>query len=158
MSPVIRANWLLLAIAGLLGFIIHLHSQQQESHTPITTLDGSQISQILIKHKDTVIAQLQRQENGWTNLTTGKPAANREWIDKLLHIPRLPSLHHFPVAGLDLEAFGLQPPRHQLQLDGQTIRFGGIDPATGLRYVQVDQQIHLVSDGYTHYLSPDQSP
>jgi len=154
MSPVIRTNWLLLAIAGLLGFIISMHSQQQDSYTPITKLDGNRISRILIEHENTVLARLQRQENGWADLVSGNPLANQEWITRLLHIARLPSLHSFPAAALDLEEFGLQPPAYQLQLDEQIIRFGGIDPATGLRYIQLGQQVHLISDGYTHYLTP----
>ncbi len=159
MSLVVRANWLLLAVAGLLGIIIYTDSRQaQENHTPITRLDSSQISRILIKHDDTVIARLQRQEDDWIDLASDSPPANREWINKLLHIAQLPSLHHFPVADLDLVRFGLQPPRYQLQLDGQIIRFGDIDPASGLRYVQVGQTIHLISDGYSHYLSTNQSP
>ena len=159
MSPVVRANWLLLAIAGLLGIAIYTNSQQaRESYTTITRLDSNQISRILIKHNDTVITRLQRQEDNWTDLAPDSPPADPEWISRLLHIAQLPSLHRFPVAGLDLVKFGLQPPRYQLQLNEQTIRFGGIDPASGLRYVQVAQTIHLISDGYTHYLSTNQSP
>ncbi|WP_456418098.1 hypothetical protein [Thiolapillus sp.] len=158
MSPVIRANWLLLAMAGLLGFAIYLHSQLQPGHIPITELNGARISHILIKQENRVIAELQRREHGWINLTSGKSVTRRKWIDKLLHIANLPSLHRFPAAALDLKAFGLQPPRYLLQLDGQNIRFGDIDPASGWRYVQVDQMIHLISDGYTHYLSQIQPP
>ena len=149
-----RTNWLLLAIAGLLGFIIYMHSLQQDGYTPITKLDGNRISRIFIEHENMVLARLQRQENGWADLASGNPVANQEWITRLLHIARLPSLYSFPAADLDLEAFGLQPPNYQLQLDEQIIRFGGIDPASGLRYIQLDQQIHLISDGYTHYLTP----
>lgn len=157
MSPVIRSNWLLLAVAILLGLLIYSHGQRpQAEYTPITGADSSQINHILIRHKDELFAALRRQDDGWINLTSGTPVTDQTWVDKLLHIGQLPSLHHFPVAEHDLQAFGLLPPRYQLLLNDSPIHFGAIDPATGLRYIRVREQIHLISDSYTHYLSQKQ--
>ncbi len=158
MSPVVRANWLLLTLALAMGFVIYMHGRQQSgSYTPITELDNNQVQQIIIQRQGEVIARFERRHQGWTDLATDKPINDQNRAARLLHIAQLPSLHHFPASGHELEAFGLQPPRYQLQLDSVEIRFGNIDPTTGLRYVQVGKQIHLISDGYTHYLSPGQA-
>jgi len=158
MSPVIRANWLLLALATLLSLIIYLDSRQAPGdYIPISDLKSHQISRLVIKQQR-ITEQFQRNNGSWIELSTGAPATDPSRIAKLLHIAELPSLHRFPVADHKLEAFGLQPPRYQLQLDGLLIRFGGIDPATGLRYVQVGERIHLITDSYTHHLSPQPAP
>ncbi len=153
MSPVVRANWIMLATAVLLGAFIYAHQKRPPAeYIPITDMDTARIEHILIRRQNKPFAELRKNDAGWINLRSRAPVTDQAWIGNLLHIARLPSLHSFPAAGQDLQAFGLQPPRYQLQLDDSPIHFGGIDPATGLRYIQVEERIHLVSDSYTHYL------
>lgn len=158
MSPVVRANWILLTVSVLLSLVITLHSRQQDTWVPITDRDTSQIHDIITHHSTQVFRRLRHQDKGWIDLTTGNPVGDENLPARLLHIARLPSLHHFSATDHDLRSFGLQPPIYTLQLDDLHINFGNIDPVTGLRYVQVDKQIHLISDGYTHYLSQKPTP
>lgn len=158
MSPVIRANWILLTIVVLLSLVVILHSRQQANWAPITDRDTSHIQDIIIQHGTKVFARLRHQNGGWIERMTGKPLSEENLVNRLLHIARLPSLHHFSAAGHELKSFGLRPPVYTLRLDDLRIDFGNIDPVTGLRYVQVGKQIHLISDGYTHYLSQQPTP
>jgi hypothetical protein len=158
MSPVIRANWILLTVSVVLSLVIILHSRQQDTWVPITDRDTGQIHDIITHHGTQVFTRLRYQDKGWIDLATGNPVGDDNLPARLLHIARLPSLHHFSATDRDLKSFGLQPPVYTLQLDDLRINFGNIDPVTGLRYVQVDKQIHLISDGYTHYLSQKPTP
>jgi len=154
MSPVIRSNWILVALVMLMSLAIYNHfRQQRDVLSPITPLDTHLISRIEIRHNGTITAKLRRQKDIWIDAASGQPAKNPDRLNKLLHIAQLPSLYRFPAADHDLQAFGLMPPRFELKLDDTELRIGGLDPASGLRYAQTGNQIHLISDSYTHYLS-----
>ena len=152
MSPVVRSNWLLLALATLMSLAIYSQLQRQNGYLPITALDSNSIEHLEIWQDGKVTTRLLRRNNGWVHASSGKPAEDPRLADRLLHMAQLPSLHHFSAAAHDLRAFGLKPPRYRLKLDDLTILIGDLDPASGLRYVQVGDRIHLVSDSYTHYL------
>lgn len=152
MSPVIRANWFLLTLAVLMGLTLYAHYRQQpDSYLPITDLDSSHVQRLEIHHQGKTTL-LQRKDGNWVDARSGSPVEDPSLPANLLHIARLPSLYHFSANAHKLQEFGLKPPRFRLKLDELTILVGDPDPASGLRYVQVGDQIHLVSDSYTRYL------
>ena len=153
MSPVLRSNWILLLLAVAMSLAIYGRLQQQDDYRPITSIEGDSVQQLEIWQPPNPPVRLLRNNGGWVDALSGKPPKDPKLPGILLHFGRLPSLHHFSTSSRDLAHFGLQPPRYRLKLDDQTLLIGKLDPASGLRYVQVGDQIHLVSDSYTHFLN-----
>ncbi len=153
MSPIIRTNILLLLVAMALAWSIYIRQAESTAdYAPITSLASDQIKKITIQKEGNTLLILKKHGQQWLNALGDETAMETAWVNKLLHISQLPSLHHFPLANKDPQRFGLHPPRYQLQLNDTVLDFGKIDPATGLRYIQIGSQIHLISDSYTHYL------
>ena len=154
MSPVIRTNWFLSALALLLAAAAWWCQQDSRPVTEaVTMLPTGQIREIRILRDGRPLSRLERKNGVWTWHSSGEPVQDEEWVNKLLHIARLPSLHRFPVDPVRLGDFALEPPRYTLMLDDQRLEFGKPDPASGLRYLRVGQTIHLITDSYTHLLS-----
>jgi hypothetical protein len=156
MSPVTRANWWLSGLALLLATAAWWCQQGSRPVTEtITALPITQIKEIRILRDGQPLSRLTRRNQDWIWSSSGKAVQDEEWVNKLLHIARLPSLHHFPVDPARLADFALEPPRYTLILNDLPLEFGKLDPASGLRYLRVGQTIHLITDSYTHLLSRD---
>jgi len=152
MTPLVRANWSLALLALLLGALLWLdHGPENERYPRLTALDPSQIQSITIEAGGRVIEQLQKRGAEWFSKEKQAAVNDGEWIRHLLHIAELPSLQRFH-APSDLQPFGLDEPRFRLKLDHTLISWGGIEPLSQRRYVLVGDQVHLITDGYTHHL------
>ena len=152
MSPVQRANLgLLLLILGMGVLLWWRPGSQQALFPPITPIDPASVQSIRIYQKNRPLMLLKRQGDQWLSLPDGQPA-DPEWVSKLLHISQLPSLQRFAQGDADPARYGLAPPLYTLELDGYLLEFGSISPLSQLRYLRFGRTIHLISDGYTHYL------
>jgi len=152
MSPVTRANAVLTLLALVLGLALWWDLERQEAHyPPLTPLHPDQIHQVFIERAGELVEHLRRTATGWRSLRG--PVEDQQWLNHLLHIAELPSLQRFPAPD-DLAPFGLAEPAHRLRFNDIWIAWGGLEPVSGRRYVKVADQIHLVSDGYTHHIHP----
>lgn len=152
MSPVIRANWILATLSLLLGLLLWFGaSGERTSYPPLTPLAVSEIKRVVIEKEGRIIEQLSRSEAGWFSDSLQAGVEDKAWIDHLLHIAELPSLQRFPVPA-NPAPFGLDRPGYRLRLDDVLLEWGGLEPLRRRRYVRVGNQIHLISDGYTHHL------
>ncbi|WP_456445810.1 hypothetical protein [Thiolapillus sp.] len=153
MSPVIRANvWLSGLILLLAGAAWWCQQDHRSPYETVTNLAPEQITLVRILREGQLLQHLEKQGQEWKRLPSGTPIKDREWLDKVLHIAELPSLHHFPVNESRLSDFGLKPPRYTLVLNDQSLELGMLDPASGLRYLRVGPTLHLITDSYTHLL------
>ncbi len=158
MTPLIRANLLLgLLVLGMSLLLWKKPGLQKMAFTPITHIDTRQVREVRIYHGKKLYSHFKRQQQHWLRQPDQQPLQHPDWLEKVLHIAQLPSLQHFPLGDNDPADYGLQPAQYRLQLDGQSISFGGISPLSHLRYVQTGQTVHLVSDGYTHHLQQPQN-
>ena len=154
MSPVIRANWLLTLLALVLGALLWIdQTRETGTYLRLTSLSPATIQHITLEAGGQTVEKLEKSSEGWRSLVQAAPVKDREWIHHLLHIAELPSLQQFP-APRDLHPFGLDEPRFRLQLNDILISWGSIEPLTRRRYVLVGDQVHLITDGYTHHLHP----
>jgi len=153
MSPVIRTNWLLTALILLLGILAWQEHQTASAPQTVTSLDPARVSRIRLWQNEKLLAELVKQNDQWHWQPGDRPLEDGKWVNTLLHLAELPSLHRFPVEESRLQAFGLKPPRYRLELDDQVLDFGMPDPASGLRYLRVGKTIHLITDSYTHELA-----
>lgn len=153
MNALARANWwLLLLTAGLLALLWFEPGLEKKIAEPVSDLDIATVQSATVLHDDETHVTLERKGDHWQMTHPEVAAVAGKRVDKLLHIATLPSLRHFTVAPDQLVEFGLDPPKYELLLDELRIQFGGVDPVTRARYIRTGNQVHLITDGYTHYL------
>ena len=127
----------------------------------VTTIDVQQVQKLKLYRQQVLVASLQRENDHWQRQmplpkdcnNTDCPIKDNNLIEQWLHFAQMPSLHSFPAPIDRLDEFGLDAPAYQLVLDDVTISIGTLDPASRLRYLMTDQQIHLISDSYYHTLA-----
>lgn len=161
MSSLTRTNLLLAVGVLLLGLMYTFEpGLKSPSNKPITALDVNQVKELKLYRQRALALSLKHEHGHWIALpplptdcaNSDCRVTQPELLDKWLHFAELPSLHSFPAPQERLHEFGLEAPAYQLQLDEQAIFIGRLDPGSRLRYVLVDEQIHLVSDSYTYTL------
>lgn len=141
---------LMLALAVATLAVINWLEPGLGGYKPVTELHLDEIARVELIHRGEPRFVLQRGHDGWHG-TEGSARENH--MQNLLQISQLPSLYRFPLAKEALDQYGLDAPVYQLQFNEVTLTFGGTDPVSKLRYLAVGDTIHLVSDGYYHYLS-----
>lgn len=141
-------NLILSGLAVLLGLMIWW--LQPQPLPTLTDLQPEQVNRIRIRDNSSREILLTRQSGAWL---LGQKSANADRIEQLLDICSTPSLRRFSAPLKRLEEFGLQPPAILLRLNDLELAFGSTDPINGWRYVRIDNQIHLIGDGFHHHLT-----
>jgi hypothetical protein len=144
MNPLTRVNWMLAVLA--LGLAILLWRLQPEPAVPITNLQPDQVTLIQVQRAGGTRLELMRQDGQWQMVEPQRGPVAAEAAARLAAISELPSLGR--IDGPERPEFGLQPPHYLLQLNRIAVRVGGYDPYSGLRYLAVDGEIHLVHEGF----------
>jgi hypothetical protein len=146
-----RRSLLNLILGGLaLSLIMLAWWLQPSALPPLTSLQPTQVEHIQIQHATGRTIQLSKRQGRWW---LAQAPANQQRIEQLLGICHTPSLQRFAAPGERLAEFGLAPPAIRLRLNDLELAFGGADPINGWRYVALDEQIHLIGDGFQHHLS-----
>ena len=144
MKPLTRVNWGLAALA--LGLAILLWRLQPDAAVAITGLQPQQVTLVQLQRAGRPLLELMRENGQWrmTRPQAGRVSAGA--APRLTALAQLPSLGR--IHGPERPEFGLQPPHYLLRLNRTAIRVGGYDPYSGLRYLAVDGEIHLVHEGF----------
>jgi len=147
--------WLVVALAVLVWVV-----WQEPGHAPkppvvkLTDLTPAVIDKIVItKHSGTI--QLDKQDGVWQMTQPIQVAANPVRVDSLLQMAEAESLSRFPVAGKDLNGFGLTNPTVTVRLNDRELLFGGVTPVDQRRYVRMGDTVHLIADRYLYDLTAD---
>jgi len=150
---------LLLAIVALVAFVIYdpteLHGPQPQS---LTTIDPATIDTIEIRQHNQSKITLQKQQtadgNGHWEITNPLAiAASTPKMKRLMGLLAANSIRQYTIAKEQLTKFGLAPAQWEIQFNQQTIRFGNTDAINQNRYVQVGDNIHLITDRYSHQIA-----
>jgi hypothetical protein len=150
-----RARWmanllLLLLVIGLGGAMQWELERAQRLET-LTGLHPRGIAEIVLERSGSPTIRLSKGADGWRMEAPYGVPADGERIGELVRIAATPVHRSFPRTGGG-ERFGLHPERLRLSLDGLVLRFGDTAPIGGQRYVAIDQQVHLIGDGFHHHL------
>lgn len=157
MNPRVALNIVLvLLVAGLAVFAVYEpgHEPAQE-RARLTTLQPGQIERIGFAPRIGEAIDFARQDTTWFITSPVEARADGARLESLLEILSAPSHAHFPARELDLAQFELADPRRVLILNGQRMSFGNTDPVNRRRYVLFDDQVHLITDLFYHYLITD---
>lgn len=126
--------------------------EQTGASLPLTQLQPEEIHTIRLSSPGNLGIEL-KQRNGTWHMTAPREApANSEKIGQLLHIATTRSHSRFPLPKERLAEFGLEPASIRLQLNELALEFGNNDPLHFRRYVRINDQLHLISNGFHHHL------
>ncbi|MEA3275779.1 MAG: hypothetical protein U9Q81_10925 [Pseudomonadota bacterium] len=144
-------NLLLLILVAALGAAVQRELQGDRHLSTLTDLEPEAIAQIAIERAGAPVIRLTKAAAGWRMEEPYRVAANGGPIEKLVRICATAVHRSFPESA-GAQRLGLDPARLRLTLDGLTLRFGGTDPVSQRRYVGIGDQVHLIGDGFHHYL------
>jgi hypothetical protein len=128
---------------------------QESGYIPLTNTNPDDITSITISSKQ---RQLQFNKNNQQWVLPALPDADieAETISRLLGIVKTHSHRQFLNNENNQAVFGLSPPKYSLKLNQLEIQFGSTDPVQQLRYILVNNRIHLINDLYLQFLLADE--
>lgn len=171
MSAMARLNIVLALLAvALLAYQLW---PRQDTYRPLTDLTASQINQI---RQISIISpgqhiELQKKPHGWelaSNLNAdlngdlagdsgpqADTAVDAGKVEQLLGLTATHSYRRFSPSADNLQQFGLQNDQRYIAFDDLKIVYGTTEPVDDLRYVLVNDSIHLIKDLYLKFLLAD---
>ncbi|MGX2040290.1 DUF4340 domain-containing protein [Methylocaldum sp. MU1018] len=142
---------LLIVIAVLAAVAFWEPGKTKPETKPLASVDENALTAITLQNKETITFE---KQNGHWRLTAPFAApANDVRVRQLIDIAKADSEAEYPVKPEDLPKFELDKPKATLTLGAATLRFGGSDPISMRRYVQIGDTLHLVSDDFFHHLT-----
>lgn len=149
-------NILLLALIAGLGALVYFRpGLQSPPDTRLTRIDPDSINNIEIENGRGNI-RLVRNDTGWRLPELGL-AADDFQVGILLDLLSAHSERRYPRDDIDPEAVGLAPPQATLRYNDYRILLGKTQPLQKLRYVQYEDQVHLIQDKVMNLLKSDPS-
>lgn len=151
----ILLNGFLLLLAIGLGIVVFWDRgrDQADPAMPLTELDPQEVSRIRVEAPERTPVELEKDGDTWKLVSPFRLPANGVRARALADAAAARSRGRFPESDLELEEFGLDPPRVKLQLNDLDLLFGDTDPLKGRRYVLVDGTVHLIADTFFHHLT-----
>jgi hypothetical protein len=136
---------LLVAVVGLGTLVYFNPGEQAQPVVRLTKLDPDAVQKATLTRPGMETVVLQRGKDGWQLVQPVVVAARQPQVQQLLGLLQLRSLQRYPVPGLALNKYGLEPPRATLEADGVELAFGKLNPLNNHLYVKVGQMMHMVA-------------
>lgn len=155
MSRKLWVNLLLLVVVVVLGLVAWLEPgvKKEEQLKTLTGRGPETVQRLRIEQPGGVIIEFEKRQDRWMMLRPYAMPANQVKLTALARVVEAPILQNFPAAQKErLAQFGLDKPV-RLDLDQQTVLFGGIEPISKHRYVQFDDRLMLIVDRFYHHLN-----
>lgn len=150
--PLDRVNGSLAVAVAVLALWLWLGRPATTALPPLTSWHAADVNELRLYEGERVKWSVLRDKIGWTMTHPDITSADSARIDQLLLILATPSLKAWQSTPETLATFGLAEPAYRLVFDLQTIALGDTEPTSGLRYVLVDDRVHLIGDGFYHHL------
>lgn len=99
-----------------------------------------------IQVPDQPAVRIEQREDAWWLTEPAEVPGRHERIVGIARITRAASRARYAADEVDAAAAGLDEPRLTLDVDGQTLAFGGTEPLSRQRYVQIGDTVHLTDD------------
>lgn len=136
----------LIALGGLVAYLA-LNRDEAGTGERLTPLTNQAVNHILIERGDKPTVELALENGEWWLLQPFRIAASRYRAESLAALATEESVARYPVEGLDLARYGLDPGLAQIRLNDTEIVFGTLNPLNKTRYVRVGDTVHLIADG-----------
>lgn len=119
------------------------------SKTAITSLITNDISHIQIYTNNEIPINLNKDNNIWhVKFKNKSEIAKLNLIQLLLKLPSSSSQQQIIATSDQLNKFGFGDNNHKIRFDSLEITFGNIEPISRLRYILIENKIHLIKDYY----------
>ena len=146
-------NLFLLLLVIALGVYLFLGQEDEQTTTgQLTTLSADEITRITITHNERVTS-LDKSSGTWLMLSPIKAHANAFRINTLLKLLETVSHADYKATSLDLEKYGLDSAATAIELNDTLVTFGIINPINNLRYILINDTVHLIDDHFYPLLS-----
>jgi len=142
--------WLLLGVAVLLALALwQWRVDRARAPGSLLGLDPASITQVSLRLGHAAAVDYIRRGGHWRRVDgDASVRVDDARLDALAAIAAAPVEHWRPLADFDPAKVGLATPRAVLQLDGHTLRFGGVAAIGHRCYVQRGTRVGLVSLRY----------
>lgn len=142
-----RANTnLILFIVLLLIISFIVLKPELDTHTStLTNINKDKITQITI-HRDGQNIVVKKTNNQWRMIQPHNIRAHNFRIQSLLALLETDTYKPYDIKKIDLKTYGLDQPSAHIQFDDTHIYFGKTNPVNGMRYIQANNQMHLLLD------------
>ena len=147
-----RINLTLLLVAITLGMGILVTSDKSSSPPLLTSVPLDSVSSISLYAGEQLKWAALRANAGWTLTHPEVANADGDRVEQLLRLLTTPSVASFAVEPDELADFGLAPPEYRVIFDKIELEFGSMEPTSGGRYVRLNDQVHIIGDGFLHHL------
>ncbi|MBT8439560.1 MAG: hypothetical protein HKP55_02200 [Gammaproteobacteria bacterium] len=153
MSSINRLNLFLLIIIVILAALKFLPKESE--YYSLTSVAPDNIKVITISSQQRQLV-FKRNDPQWQLESSPEQAIEKQSLSKLLDILKTHSYRQFETTENNLSAFGLNKPLYQLTFDKLVIQFGITDPVQNLRYILLNDKIHLINDRYLQFFLVDE--
>lgn len=145
-----RQLWLLAAVVALLAAAWwQMHNDQQTAPGRLLSLDPAAITRVDLQTGNAAAEHYVKRDAHWWRIDSGTPVrADDMHLGELVRIAAAPVQSWAAASDYDPAKIGLAPPQARLDLDGQTLQFGGMTAIGQNAYVQVGQRVGIVSLRY----------
>jgi hypothetical protein len=126
-----------------------VRSDQQSAPGTLTSLKPDAITRVNLELGNAATEHYVKRDNHWWRVDQPEPErADDLRLGELVNIAMAPVQSWQPAATYDLSKIGLSPPQAKLELDDQTIRFGGMTAIGQNAYVNIGDRVGIVSLRY----------
>lgn len=126
-----------------------VRSDLQSAPGTLTSLKPDSITRVSVQIGNAATEHYVKRDNHWWRVDQAQPErADDLRLGELANIAAAPVESWQPAKAYDLSKIGLSPPQARLELDGQTIRFGGMTAIGSNAYVHVDDRVGIISLRY----------
>lgn len=144
-------NLVLFAIVAGLAIFAY-NSGQDDTVEQLSTLTTESINQIRIRHNQQH-AKLVKNDSGWEITQPVSIAANQFRVGTILKLLSTPLRSSYEAEELELSKYGLDPATTEISFNDLNIHFGIAHPMNRLRYVKIENRVHLIDDQYYPLIS-----
>lgn len=145
-------NLFLLLLAIALGTFLFIGESDKDATKKLSGISADSINQISIHHHQRDIV-LKKSDQGWRLTKPVEILANQFRIRTLLNLLGTSSHAQYKADDLDLDKYGLAIADTQISFNDTKIDFGIVNTITNLRYVKINNEVHLTDDNYYPLLS-----
>lgn len=145
---------LLLFIAALsLAAVIYFSEESKQSELArLSNIEPSTITAISIRHNKNA-TKISKNNNQWLITKPVDIDANNFRINSLLELLNAPVHNKYSTSEVNLKSIGLDQAETTISLDDKLITFGITNPATGLRYIKLDNHVYTIEDVFYPLIS-----
>ena len=145
-------NLFLLLLAVSLGMFLFVDEIDQNGTKKLSDISADSITQISIRHQQREIV-LNKIDQKWHLIKPVDISANQFRIKTLLKLLSTISHAQYKVNDLDLKEYGLDEADTYISFNDTKIDFGIVNPINNLRYVRMNNELHLIDDHHYPLLS-----